>query len=388
MADLSRYMENLKTLDGGAFWASLSADQRAVLRQRAEKAVARGVSPREFTQLVTAQGMYTNWQSTQTPLPEAVAPTPGERLPGPPRDPSTPPPTGEDPTDADARDLIERFLVSWGLTGMTSFIETAVSEGWADDPDRLAFELRDTEEYKLAFPEQALRTSNGYTFMSEAQILAERDELKRLSREYLGIDLTGSEIANIIGKNKSPVEWEQTLKTWKDFERWGPTVRSVLEQELGYAIPDDRVFAFISTEISTPELDRAYERALMRGQPAVLGLGIRPEDEAELLRRYGISPEQAFRGYQGIVAELPRAERMAAIEAEINRNTGSFPTGTELFADTAFATVFRAVQLQDPDAILTLQRQLEREVARFQGQGGALQDRSGASVGLLAPDER
>ena len=103
-----------------------------------------------------------------------------------------------------------------------------------------------------------------------------------------------------------------------------------------------------------------------------------------MLRRYGISVEQAFRGYQGIVGELPRTERLGAIEAEINRNVEQFPTGTELFAGTPFATLFRAVQLQDPDAIAALQAQMSREVARFQAGGGP----TAAGAGLLSPAER
>jgi hypothetical protein len=289
---------------------------------------------------------------------------------------------------ADARDLIRQFLASWGLSNMEGFIESAMTEGWDIGGDEFMLRLRDTPEYAQAFPEAAYREANGYRFMPEAQILAMRDEVNRLTREYLGLNLAPDQVSRIIGRDKSLSEWENQLKDWKLFEQWGPTVKFVLEQELGREITDDRAFALLSSEIQTPELDRAYEMALRRGQPAALGLGVRPEAEAELLRQHGIDPTAAFRAYQGIASELPRAERLAFIEAEINRNQQSFPSPSELFADTPYATLFRAIQLGDPEALLSIQQTVARETARFQGQGGAQQGRGGQSIGLLDAEER
>lgn len=289
---------------------------------------------------------------------------------------------------ADARDLIREFLAQWGLSNMEGFLEQAMSEGWDIGGDEFMLRLRETDQYKQAFPEAALRKANGYSFMPEAQILAMRDEVNRLTREYLGISLAPGEVSAIIARDKSLAEWESQLQDWKTFEQWGPTVKFVLEQELGREISDDRVFALLSSEIQTPELEQAYEMALRRGQPAALGLGIRPEAEAELLRQHGIDPQAAFKAYQGIASELPRAERLAFIEAEITRNQAQFPAATDLFADTPYATLFRAIQLGDPEALLNLQQTFARETARFQGQGGAQQGRSGASIGLLDAEER
>lgn len=290
---------------------------------------------------------------------------------------------------ADARDIIRQFLASWGLSNMESFIEQALTEGWDIGGDEFTLRLRDTPEYKLAFPEQAFRQANGFTTMPESQILAQRDEIRRITREYLGLTLTGDEIARIIGRDKSLGEWEATLKDWKVYEQWGPLVKQTLEQELGRPISDDRVFAVLSSEIPTPELDRAMQNALYRAQPAQLGLGVRPEEEAEILRQFGIDTQQAFRGYQGIAEELPRAERLAFIEAEINRNADKFPPAGELFGDdTTFGTLFRAIQLGDADALATLRAQMARENARWQGGGGAARSQSGASVGLLGQSQK
>lgn len=291
---------------------------------------------------------------------------------------SSPTNTGED-----IRPILAKFLTDNDLpVSLMGFINDALATGMKSV--EIIARLRETPEYLAAYPENELRRQNGFAWMPEAQIRAARDEITRLTNDVAGVNLTSAEVATIISRDKSLSEWESQLMQYEDFKRWGPTVQAILQWELGYAIPDDRAFALGSATgaFLEPDLLTAYERALLRGQPAVLGLGIRPEEEAELLRRYGINPAQAFKGYQGIVGELPAAERFAAIENNINANAPNFPTGNDLFNDTPFATLFRAIQLGDTAAIRTLQEQMARETARFQATGGAV--RSGTElVGLL-----
>lgn len=270
-----------------------------------------------------------------------------------------------------AYDALMAWLSEWGLEGLGDFVRQAIIEGKSQS--QVLLELRQTEQYKAAFPEQALRQANGFSFMPEAQIFAYRNEARRISALY-GINADSMGIANLIGKNISLAEWERRLDTWERFKAWGPTVRSVLEEELGRRITDDEAFAFLANDIPTPELDKAYEDALYRGRPALLGLGVRPDEEAELLRRYGIDVNQAFRGYQSLVNEMPAAERFAALEDQVNQGVqaGNLPnSGSALFNDTPFSLLFRAIQLQDGSAIRLLQEQMSREVARFKVGGGA-----------------
>jgi hypothetical protein len=287
----------------------------------------------------------------------------------------------------DARYALQQFLQDNGLPlTLMSFIENALANNMPFE--QVVAELRQTPEYKAAYPENALRMENGYDWWPESQIRAYRAETRRLALEYMGVsDITDSEIAGLIANNKSLNEWEKQLVTMQSFERYGEVVGNILSAELGFPISDERLFAFMSAYVPTPELERAYEMALLRGQPAALGLGVRPEEEAELLRQFGIDPAQAFKGYQGVVGELPRTERLAMIEAEINRN-GNFPTTKDIFADTPFSDVFRAIQLNDPEALMKLRGLVSRETARFQAQGGTERDREGASIGLLSRAER
>jgi hypothetical protein len=375
-----QYIDDLQKVYAG-FVESLDAEGLTRLRKLAHKAAESDWRLREFRRQVENLKLFESWQTPAEEQPaEDEEPEPGEQ---PAEAPTSPTDLAGD-TRADVRETLRAFLIENQLpVSLMGFIEDALTQ---NKPfAQVVAELRETPEYKAAYPENDLRIQNGFDWRPEAEIRAYRSEFRRIADAF-GFTASNTEIANFFAQDKSLGEWERTLQTWADFQQWGPTVRAVFEQELGYSISDDRAFAFLAPFIPTPELDHAWEMAMRRGRPAMLGLGIRPEEEAELLRRFGIDVEAAFRGYQGIVAELPRAERLAAIEGQIGRQaTELFPaTGTNVFAQTPFADLFQAVFLQSPDAIARLQAQMSREVARFQA-GGAP---AGGGAGLLSPAER
>jgi GT2 family glycosyltransferase len=159
-------------------------------------------------------------------------------------------------------------------------------------------------------------------------------------------------------------------------------VKQALSLELGYEVPDEVAWAFMNPDIPTPELDLAYKRALMRGQPAILGFGIRPSEEADILIQHGFDPTRAFEGYQGVAQELPRADRMKAIEAYINGQAQKTPTNP--LGEASYGLLFRALMLRDVEAYNVLQQMLSRETARFQAGGGP----ASGGLGLLNPELR
>jgi hypothetical protein len=164
-------------------------------------------------------------------------------------------------------------------------------------------------------------------------------------------------------------------------------VKQALSQELGYDVSDERAYAFMHPDVPTPELDLAYEKAQLRGQPATLGFGIRPEEEANLLVQFGIDPQKAFAGYQGIAQELPAATRARLLAHHLNENAASFPSTADALANTPFSDLFNAIQLGDADSLQRLRNDMALGVASFQGSGGIRQSQSGASAGLLAKDQ-
>jgi len=288
-------------------------------------------------------------------------------------------------TDTSMLDQFSDFLREAGLPlSLLDFIKNALVEGKTQV--QITEELRHTPEYKLAYPENDLRERNGFSFMNESEIRNYRDEARRLSTRYLGYSPTNDEIANAVGNNKSVAELERDFQVQTEVAKYGETVKNLFYQELGYSPSEDRLFAFMHPEIPTPELDRAFENALYRGRPEMLGLGLRPEQEAETLRQYGIDVNQAFRGYQGIAGELPRTERLAAISQAIQRQV-NIPGVSEGIKNATTDQLFRAIQLQNPEAIRQLKRLMDQERARFLGGGGAATQGTRA-VGLMTKAQR
>jgi hypothetical protein len=401
MADGQKFVQRLRS-ENPKFWNSLTQAQKDRFRRHADLAKTYA----EFQKFVSAQPVYKQYQaggdsggSGVTPDDgEGVTPDDGEAtspdddIPLPPPDPTTPPPpplppveTGDIDPQEDARDMLRQFLVDNELPiTLMDFIENALAE--KKSLAQIVLELRQTEEYLQAYPENALRREAGYSWIPEAQIRAYRDELSRLSRFYFGYTPTRDELAQVIATNKSPAEFEHLLQVQQNVDRYGAVVQRLFMEELGYELSADRLLAFMDPERPTVELDRAFEAALNRGRPASIGLGIRPEEEAELLRQFGINPEDAFRGYQGIAAELPRTERLSAIERLIDSSLADVPAG-DLFREANIGLLFNAIQLGDIEAIQKLQGMMSREIARFQAGGGPARAGTGA-VGLLTAAER
>jgi len=72
------------------------------------------------------------------------------------------------------RALIKQTLDLWGLSNLSGFVEKAITEGWGYEETLV--NLRESPEYKMAFPEVALRRERGLAHMSELEILQARGE--------------------------------------------------------------------------------------------------------------------------------------------------------------------------------------------------------------------
>ena len=344
-----------------------------------------GWSVNRFLKVVEALPSFTEgkWKTAETPPGEEPTPTPEETAA---EEPTTNPASDylAQQTAASIRGAFQLFLQQNGLpSSLMSFIEGALGQKWSYD--EIIAKLRETPEYLAAYPENRMRQEAGLSWWPEEQIREYRDRARWIAKTYLGlnpIDVSNEEIASLVAKGVDLGEWERRIITHAQFLQWGPVVKQALSQELGYDIPDDRVWAFMNPDIPTPELDLAYKRAMMRGQPAVLGFGIRPSEEADILVQMGFSPEQAFQGYQGIAEELPRVERMRMIEEYLNGQQGMTPTNP--LGEASYGLLFRALMMRDVQAHDILTQMLARETAAWQAGGGP----AGGGAGLLTAGER
>lgn len=381
----SEYIQALaRALSDYYAWVSTRDTAFGNIRDLAAQAADRGWTIDRFLNEVKALRSYARWQEVvELVLPPDVPPeeevieevieedveTPEERV------------VREDRerAQADLLAIFQQFLVDNELPStLIDFIRDAIIQN--KSRAQIILELRQTPEYQAAYPENRVRRERGLSWMPEAEIRAYRDEAKRLAREYMGVDATNAEVAELIGRGTSLRLWEHRLQINRLVEQWGGAVQSVFESYLGAPLADERLHAFFDPDVNTPDLDRMYRRAIERGQPAQLGFGIRPEAEVEILEQYGLSTEQIFRNYQQIYAEIPRFERLAAIGGFLQEKGGDF------FGDVGVqgSLLFRAVQLGDPKALEELRRQSVEESVRFRAGGGPAQQ----IVGLPSLAER
>jgi len=275
---------------------------------------------------------------------------------------------------------LTQFLIDNELpTTLIEFIKQALLQG--KPYAQIIAELRQTAEYKSAYPENDVRRANGLSWMPEAEIRAYRDEAKRLAYEYMGVNVTNAEISSLIGRGTSLRQWEHRLQVNDLVQRFGPAVQQVFESYTGTPLSEERLHAFLDPDFATPDIDRLYALSLMRGQPAELGFGIRPEDEALALEKFGIDPNRVFENYRSVATELPRFERLAAIGQYLETNGEGFFTDISVSG----SLLFRAIMFGDPRAIGELQRRAAEETARFQSTGGPARSRTGQLGGLTVP---
>lgn len=381
MALAREYRSALRT--GYADYWTWLADRETALKNifdLSEQAAKQNWSQERFINQVLKLNSYEKWQSTLTTEEEEPVTEVGE-------EPFENPIVPFEQTEAgqrEARNLIasfEEFLRDNELPGsLIDFIKEALAD--KKPSSQIIAELRQTPEYKLAYPENDIRQQRGLTWMPESEIRAYRDEAKRLSREYMNVDATNEEVAMLIGRGTSLRQWEHRLQIDDLVQRWGGSVQAVFEGYTGAPLSAERLQAFMDPEFSTPDLDRVYEMALIRGQPSELGFAVRPEEEAELLQAFGLSPEEIFKGFKQARAEIPRFERLAAISQYV---TGP---GSQFFGDVSVPgqLLLRAIQFGDPSAVRELQRLSSTEAARWQAGGGPA--RQGTGLIGLAPAKR
>lgn len=297
------------------------------------------------------------------------------------------PTSGELQNRENLMSLFTGLLEQYGLNtpGLLDFVRTSVSNGWSQD--RIMLEVRRHPEYLAnpLFAANVQRAAAGGGWMSEGQVIAYSNEIKRLTAQYGYKPPSDNYIAEALRTGKSMAEFEAAITIQRNVEEYGPFVRHVFENELGIVMDDDDLWELFNPEIDTQERTNAYRNALYRGRPAVLGLGVRSQREADALRLLGVDPDEAFQRYQGVAQNATRFERLGAIESMVTQN---LPANFGDFSSADNSILVRALVFQDPAALAELQAMTSREVARFNVGGGALTTQTGQQLGLLAPSQR
>lgn len=288
------------------------------------------------------------------------------------------------PDQLDALAIIRETLAQYGIDNIAIANEAwrLIKDGFGDSPTYIIQQLREMEQYQAYFPELKLRANAGLKFMSEGEIIQWRQGAQELARTYYGTELTVQDMANAIGNDLSLGELKHRFEVLDAVKTRGGPLKQWFSQVAGINLDDASLAEFLDPEFETAELDDLFERGMYSAAPAVLfGNNLLPENLTGLLRQHGIGANQAFENYQRVSSSLPQFQRLMAIDGILGDVE---QTGNDLFNSTPFSTLFRAIQLGDQSALMTLQQTMARETARFSQQGGV----AGGGKGLLSAEDR
>lgn len=276
--------------------------------------------------------------------------------------------------------LLSQFFTPEAVDDLIqTVIKPAIQAGQTDFEVMRA--LRASATYKAFFPEYEARIKNGYAAWSEAQILQYRDQAKNMAKQLWGVDVKGTDLANLISNNVSLQEFEHRLLVFKQVNNMGGAVQAQLEKELGVSLTDEDLYEFFDPEINTAELDKAWENAIFKQYVNNLtGGNYEVTDEmVKNLRKIGVTANQAIQNYQKMAGALPALDRLAAIDRSVGADRDN--------PYDSFGTAFSAYQTLDAEAQARIGQIFARETARFD-KGGGVAMQGTQAVGLLTESGR
>ena len=276
----------------------------------------------------------------------------------------------------DAYSLLEQTFRDYGLESLVPAIKGFMARNLG--AQQAAVELRTTPEYIARFKGNDLRRATGKNALSEAEYLAIEDAYDQTLRaygqqNYFGINRAAKQAkaAELIGNDISAVEFKDRIELAVDrVQNADPTIKSVLKQFYPGINESDLVGYFLNPADNLPKLKEKVTASEIGA--AATGVNLSTDVTAATdLARYGVTQEQARRGYTDIAEVLPTATKLGDIYNE---------TGVKYAQKEAEAEVFKGNQ----DAATKRKRLASMERAAFGGSSGVNQktlDRS--SQGLI-----
>jgi hypothetical protein len=218
-----------------------------------------------------------------------------------------------------AYDLLYDEFAKYGLSSLVTPLKGLITSGAS--PSEFAIKLRETPDYQKRFAGNAQRVANGLAAVDEATYIAKEDAYQNLMRNYglpdsywkLGPMGTQEGFTKLIGNDVSAVELENRLQTAQQrVVNANPEVAYALKafypeitngEILAYALDPKNALDAINRKVTAAEIGGA---ALAQGLSTSLG-------GAEGLAAYGVTKDEAQKGYQTVAGILPRGSELASI---------------------------------------------------------------------------
>ena len=287
-----------------------------------------------------------------------------------------------------AFDLLFQEFSSYGLGSLVEPLKNLITDPTVP-PSEFTIRLRQTEPYKRRFAANQARIAKGLRALDEGTYLELEDSYQNIMRRY-GLPqsyYTRGELGRQEGFEKfiesdvSPVEVEERLTLGMNRVKNGPPeVMRELNVLFGDKISNGDIIAYVlDPKNALSEIQRKVSAAEIAAGAAAAGLtvgGVDPRDIAARQRRaeellgYGVTAEEARRGFQTVAEVAPRGGQLAEIYKE-----------TPYTQQMAEAEVFGTAGAVE--ARKKRERLVGREQAAFGGTSGAFQgalsrDRQGA----------
>jgi hypothetical protein len=275
---------------------------------------------------------------------------------------------------------ISALLSSYGIGDLSAAITEAVQKGYTSDTIQLIMQDPNSKDplavaFQTRFPANKTRLATGKSVLSAAEYLAAERTYTQVMQSY-GVaniatkDTLNSFISNDISAAEVADRVDLAVNRVKNAD---PFTKAALAQYYPSLNQSDIVGALLNPAEGLPALKRKVTIAEIGGAAAVQGLqtGLATANEqsnmftnvqsgalgAEGLAAFGITQDQARKGYETVAGIAPRAEFLSSITASDNQYT-RLQAEQEAFLGTASAKRAREA--------LTAEEQ-----GRFQGSSGA-----------------
>jgi hypothetical protein len=209
-----------------------------------------------------------------------------------------------------------------GLAALVPELETLIKEGVS--PAEFTLRLRSTDAYKKRFAANAQRIGKGLRALSEAEYIGLEDQYQNVMRQY---GLPESYYARgemgkqegfekFIAGDVSAAELEDRISTaQKRVMNANPEVAQALKTFYPGISNGDILAYTLDPTNAIEDIKRKVATAEIGGSAARFGLTTNVLD-AEYLRNYGVTKEQADQGYATISGGLQRGSQLASMYGE------------------------------------------------------------------------
>jgi hypothetical protein len=287
--------------------------------------------------------------------------------------------TGATSGSVNAIAAIAALLSSYGIGDLSASITEAVQKGYTSDTIQLIMQDPNSKDplavaFQTRFPANKARITAGKPVLSAAEYLAAERTYTQVMQSYGVASLaTKDKLNSFISNDISAAEISDRVGLAIDrVKNADPFTKAALAQYYPSLNQADIVSAVLDPAEGLPALKRKIQIAEIGGAASVQGLntGLATTNQqsaaftnvqsgalgAEALASFGITQDQARKGYETVAGVTPRAEFLSSITASDNQYT-RLQAEQEAFLGTASAKRAREA--------LTAEEQ-----ARFQGSAG------------------